>query len=193
MESNNGEKIDIGKLVVTGADAKALYPSLQIRMTARLVKQEAMKTKIKFEGLNYKEMARYVRIGYDHFQIRAMKLERIVPRRRYCHGTEPGITGMEPLGAEADDETRWIFPQREPTELEKVNLLAACLEIGITAAFSSHTYTFAGNLYQQTEGGPIGMRLTGCCATVVMGVWSREVKRILSEAEVSLWFSLWLC
>ena len=33
------------------------------------------------------------------------------------------------------------------------------------------------------------MRLTGCCAKVVMGVWSREVKRILKEAEISLWLA----
>ena len=164
-------------------------PSLKIMMTARLVKEEAMKSKIKFIGLNYKELARYVRIGYDHFEIRAMKLDRIVPRRRYNRGTEPGITGKEPLGREADDEEKWVFPEREPTEMEKRNLLAASLEIAVRAAFKSHTYKFAGAIYQQVEGGPIGMRLTGACAKIVMGVWSRKFKQILREADVALWLA----
>ena len=72
---------------------------------------------------------------YDHFEIRYMNLDKIDPRRRYHHGTRPGVTGKE-----AQDKVRWMFPPREPTEMEKKHLLiAAVIEIGIRKVFSLHT------------------------------------------------------
>ena len=78
---------------------------------------------IELNNINYREAARYVRLGMDHFEIRARKLDRLVPRRRFHHGSEPGITGKEPLGIEADDDVRWIFPPFDPTEKEKKKIL----------------------------------------------------------------------
>ena len=94
------------------------------------------------------------------------------------------MTGKEPLGKKANDEVRWVFPPRDPTEAEKINLWAAALEIGIKRSFSTHTYQFGGKLFQQAEGGPIGMRLTGACARIVMGVWSRTVNEILKKENI---------
>ena len=68
-------------------------------------------------------------MGYDPFDIRALGLERVVPRRKFRKGTKPGVTGKEPLGREVGDEVRWVFPKTEPTELEKRKLLAAALEM----------------------------------------------------------------
>ena len=172
------------EVVITGADAKALFPSLLMAHTARLVRDEAKRTKLKVKGLNYMEVARYVAMGYQPWEVKALGLHNIVPYRRYNHGSRPNVTGKEPLSKEANDEVRWIFPPREPTEIEKVNLWAAALEIGIKRCFATHTYQFGGKLFQQIEGGPIGMRLTGACARVVMGVWGRTVNEILEHEKI---------
>ena len=189
----NSEQLELlakmENVVVTGYDAVKLFPSILSRHTARLIRNEVMETDLKFEGLNYKEMSRYVAMEMDPFDIRYLKLEKIVPVRRFHRGSRPGVTGNEPLAKEADDEVRWRFPAREPTELEKRNLLAAALEIGIRRSFELHTYQFAGKLYQQSEGGPIGMRITGACARIVMGVWSRKVNEILRNEKLEIFQS----
>ena len=104
-----------------------------------------------------------------------------------------GVTGKDPLGKAKtrtqEEEEQWWFPAREPTQLEKKNLLAAALEIGIRKMFSLHTYQFAGKLFQQTDGGPIGMRITGACARVVMAEWSIRVNEILKQGGVEVFLA----
>ena len=70
-------------------------------------------------------------LNEEDSEIRALNLHMIVPKKIYKNGVTPGIRGKEPMGIEADDETRWIFPERSPTEQEKRNLIVACLEIAV--------------------------------------------------------------
>ena len=152
----------------------------------RLVREEVMETRLKFEGMNYVEASRYVAMGYELIEIKEMHLEKIVPIRRYKFGSKPNVTGNQTLGPHSNNDELWIFPNREPTEGEKVRLIAACLEIGVRFAFSNHTYQFAGKTFHQQNGGPIGMRLTGACARIQMGVWGRKLRGILNRERIML-------
>ena len=184
-----GEKQENEKVVMNGADATALYPNLEGRQGGRLVRDAFMKSNLNIDGVNYKEAARYVAMRYDPFEVRKMALERIIPKRKYRKGTKPGVTGKEPLGKESDDEVRWVFPQREPTNKEKRSLIAAALEIGVRDAFSLHVYQFGGKLYHQQDGGPIGMRLAGSVSRIVMNEWARKLLGILNENKIKVWLA----
>ena len=181
-------QMEVG-VTITGADAKALYPSLKGRHTARVVRDAALKTKLRVEGMNWQEVARYVAMGYDPFEKRALGLERILPKRRFHKGAKPGVTGKEPLSKAKGDEVRWVFPVREATEDEKRKLLAAALEIGVRAAFSTHLYQFGGQIYHQKDGGPIGTRLAGAAARVVMAEWGDRVREILKKEGVPVFLA----
>ena len=85
------------------------------------------------------------------------------------------------------DEIRWEFPEREASEKEKVNLMAACLEIGVRTCFENHVYQFGGRLFLQAKGGPIGMRVTMAAARVVMGEWGRKMTEILMRSNIKIW------
>ena len=137
---------------MTGADATGLYPNLEGRQSGRLVRDAYLESSLAIEGINYKETARYVAMGYDLFEIRKMSLERIIPKRRFKNGAKPGVTGKEPLSKETEDEVRWVFPEREPTNLEKRKLFAAALEIGVRKTFALHLYQFGGKLYGIGQG-----------------------------------------
>ena len=107
---------------------------------------------MKFEGIDYKAAAMLVRYGMDHFKIRNLGLERIVPKRRYHRGQEPGVTSKESLGGDGDrDEDKWIFPPRDPTETEKRKLITACLEIGVRTCFKLSVYQFGGNITSRDQ------------------------------------------
>ena len=110
-----------------------------------------------------------------------------MPERRYNKGTRPGITGKEPMGFASDDEIRWKFPETEITEKEKVNLIAAALEIGVKTSFQRHLYQFNGKVYRQTSGGPIGLRITMAAARIVMGEWGERYTKIMLQAELKIW------
>ena len=182
-------KHKLGKVAITGADATALYPNLKGRHSAELARDAYLKSNLKIDGINYKEAARYVAIGYDLFEIRKMGLERVVPKRRYKNGGKPGLTGNGPLGRETDDEFQWVFPDREATDLEKRKLFAACLEIGVRQAFALHLYQFGGRVYHQRDGGPIGMRLAGSVARIVMAEWGSRFMKKMEENNIKVWLA----
>ena len=48
------------------------------------------------------------------------------------------------------------------------------MEAATIMAMSIHLYTFGGQTYIQSSGGPIGMRSTASLAAVVMKVWDED-------------------
>ena len=61
-------------------------------------------------------------------------------------------------------------------------MVGLALEVGIKATMQSHLYQLAGKVYLQSDGGPIGLELSGALARVVMLLWDRELMRKLLKA-----------
>lgn len=59
--------------------------------TINIVSQSGLKV----EGLDYEEVAKYVRMNMTDWEIRVRKLSKIVPKRKYKHGKMPGMSGSE--------------------------------------------------------------------------------------------------
>ena len=91
-------------LVIIGTDVVSLYPNIKWEAAGEEVYQAIMDTTIQFEGMNYKEGVRYLALvrGYDWCL--KSKLRRVLPSRRYAHGTLPGITEAGPLGPNCNGE-----------------------------------------------------------------------------------------
>ena len=85
-------------MVVIGSDVVSLYPNLRWEAAGEEVYQAVMESDIEFDGVCYKEGARYLALvrGYDW--CRLSKLRRALPSRKNAKGTWPGITGNGPLG-----------------------------------------------------------------------------------------------
>ena len=60
------------------------------------------------------------------------------------------------------------------------------LEIAVNAILNNHVYKFGNKFYKQRQGGPIGLRLTGVVARLVMDGWTRTFKEKLAAAGVTL-------
>ena len=65
--------------------------------------------------------------------------------------------------------------------MEKKLILATVMQIAVRAVFDTHVYQFAGKIYHQQRGGPIGLRATCAIAKVVMGDWDRRLHKIMSD------------
>ena len=54
-------------------------------------------------------------------------------------------------------------------------MISLAIEVGIKACMKGHMYRLDGKVYLQTEGGPIGLELSGALARVIMLLWNREL------------------
>ena len=115
-------------------------------------------------------------------------LHKVCPKRKKTKGRKPSVSGKEQAKSKSTEEedSLWSSPTREPTTLEKRKLLACMLEIGIVASFGLHIYSFAGKIYQQKVGGPIGSRLTMAVSQVVMALLGAKLKKYLTQGEIQI-------
>ena len=57
-------------------------------------------------------------------------------------------------------------PKNKPNKEQRKTMIAMAIELGVKAVMRSHLYQFNGEIYLQSEGGPIGLELAGAVARV---------------------------
>ena len=92
------------KLVIIGTDVKSLYPNLTWASAGEEVFQAVLNSDIEWEGCNWKEGVRYLALCRGYKWCKSSSLKRVLPNRRFAHGSWPGVTGAGPLGPHSDDE-----------------------------------------------------------------------------------------
>ena len=133
-----------------------------------------MVSTIQWTDLEYMEGSRMIAVNKSEEWIRKEGLSRIVPRRRKRQGTRPGPTGKDPRGRNIGSQEQWIFPDVILTEDDKRRILGAVVRITVELLFSTHLYTFGGEVFLQTKGGPIGLRATCGVARALMNMWDEK-------------------
>ena len=52
-------------------------------------------------------------------------------------------------------------------------MLSKAVEVGVRECFKNHLCTFNGQINRQTEGGPIGLRLSMAISRLLMAMWDK--------------------
>ena len=144
-------------MVAIGSDVISLYPNLDVNQVGDRVKQAVLRGKIKWEGIDYMEGARYIALNWTETQCRQSNLRKILPWRRKKNGTtRPGVRGTGPMGPTRGDQDQWVFPRVTLTPEDKLEIIGTVLSIATLAMFQ--LYSFNGKTYRQREGGPIGLK-----------------------------------
>ena len=155
------------RMVIVGSDVVALFPCLVKGNVAETCYQAVLDCDIVFEEVDYVEGCRYIALNWSEARCRTSKLGRVLPWRRKKTGVRPGVTGIGPKGAERGDTEQWEFPKVTLTELEKREVVATVVMIGVEKMFETHLYSFSGKVDRQAKEGPIGLRSTcsscTCC------------------------------
>ena len=141
-------------------------------------------------GFNWKQGARYI-VMNKHLTSDLQELWGVLPFRRKTQGTEPGMSNKfvgSSKETEKDLESRWVFPNKNPTEKQIRKIAARVCEIATRILFENFTYQFGGETYLQLEGGPIGARVTMCVARLVMQEWGEQYMNILIDAQLLIDF-----
>ena len=119
-------------------------------------------------------------------------IEHLLPtKRRGKKGPEPGLGCKEILQQrhlleeyENGEMSSWSWPNKEPNTKEVTQLIAIMLEIAIKFFFENFIYTYGGENFRQSSGGPIGARLTMCIARLVMQDWWEKFEQILKDSSL---------
>ena len=65
-------------------------------------------------------------------------------------------------------------------------MIGKVVEVAIKTTFGNHIYLFHNKLFKQLKGGPIGLRLTGVVARIVMDQWARRFREVLENNQVTV-------
>ena len=113
-EVNNGE-VD-KEWIVCSLDVEALYPSLDIKECANVIEQKLLKSSYLIKGLNWTEIALYLKFHLTDEEINENDLEEFCPTRLCKRGRQPKFVAS---GSDTDIDKRlgpWIFKKTIPSE-----------------------------------------------------------------------------
>ena len=177
-EVNKGDVSD--KWLVGSTDIVSLYPSLDVKKCAKVIRNELYASKLVFRNLQWKEIALYLVYNMGVEELREYGLEEYCPTRR--HNRRPPT--FEASGSSQDRSERhdpWIFPRRKPHNDIVRKMFCMAIEVMIVRTMTLHEFEFDGKLFRQIRGGAIGLDLTGIVADVYMNHWDREVLGALTR------------
>ena len=83
------------------------------------------------------------------------------------------------------EESSCTWPNKTLTYKEVHKLMAIMLEIAVNHFFHSFVYTYGGEFFLQSSGGPIGARLTMCVARLVLQDWFDDFSEILDNSKIN--------
>ena len=97
------------------------------------------------------------------------------------------MRGTGPSGPTRGDQEQFKFnPNIHITQEDKREIISTVISIAVKVMFSTHVYTFGGEFYRQTSGGPIGLRSTCAVARLVMKVWDDKWLERLALLKVQI-------
>ena len=188
LEKNVDENVEI---IATSADAVALYPSTTKKVAGNDVFKMVMESEITIDNLNYEAGAKYVAVACTRGEIFEAGLSHVVPCRKWKRGPTPGFNSPEIMtrnltkdgtkklekkimeGKKAVTDKKGSVWRSIPilNEVDKKTLTAMVMKTAVMQIMSNHVFEFGGRTYLQSDGGSIGLRLTGAVCRVVMDRW----------------------
>ena len=136
---------------------------------------------VTIKGIDIEKVTMYIRMNRK-MTSNIGKLWRYLPYRKKKGGVEPGMNSRG-VKQDNEDNDQWIWPKVEIPEQDRTELIGVMLEIGIRVMFRNLVYSFGGEYYLQTEGGPIGIRGTGAVSKLITRDFCQKLKRVLEEGE----------
>ena len=82
-------------------------------------------------------------------------------------------------------ESRFADQERRPNEEERKLMFSLALQEAIRTVMSHHVYSLTNQTLIQSNGGPIGLKLSGAVGKIFMVSWGRRFKDALRTATIA--------
>ena len=142
------------------------------------VKKMILKSGIKIEGVNKWELVKFVAVTVPPEEIVENKLEGVVPTRAK---TATRKLTLNCLKSDKDDGEKWIPAASDPDEDQTRALVALALSHCVEVVMKNHTYKLGDKTFLQSDGGPIGLELTGAVSRAFMMMWDELYLRAVED------------
>ena len=161
-ERSSGELVE-GELIVGSMDIEALYPSIEVNRSAKIVSEMVSESKVQIENVDFETAVVYIASNSSKAQVYDWGMSQYIPKRKSKTGTRPGPTTGElgkrrrfdSEGEEVERKSLWVFKRRELSDKEKAKVISKVIEIGIRTTFRNHVYQWRVNFLCSERGGPL--------------------------------------
>jgi hypothetical protein len=185
------EAKDIVDLETLSWDVEALYPECKKRESSEIIEKAIKESDVIFSDVNWEEAGRYVAINCTDDEIEQSNLDELVPKRTTNKGRKPKMVYLDTEEAErkGPDGKKVKVPKwenvREPRdENERRLLMAKVMKIAVLVLMGNHVYRFNGKVYNQEDGGSIGLEATQGIARNVMIDWDKMMRKTLKILKI---------
>ena len=148
-------------------DVKALYPSMKWTEIIKSVKEMILKSPMTVENVDWVAVARYKAVQVPQEEIYAEGLTLVIPKRKKT--VRMRRIRVNYLRNKKSEDS-WTVG-RKAGNRQKKKMLALAISVGVETVMSGHTYMIGDVCYLQTEGGAIGLELTGAVSRPFMQKW----------------------
>ena len=183
----NGDVNEEGEKVIFSTDVKALYPSLKANYVADVISKMYEESDLRVRVDN-DELSLYLALVAEAQEISEYGLQPVVKRwKNEGRGRRPGITTAEVMGGRTQrNDSKFLPAERKPNPEEERRMIALALKKGVQAVMKNHLYKIDNKVYQQSDGGPIGLQVTGAIARAFMIWWDGKFMERLREATENM-------
>ena len=186
-------------LSILSLDVKAMYPSLKLGSVKCILKELIVKVqeegKMRFDNVEWKEVGKYLAITMTKEERVSEGLESAIPERNVGNsfrGRKPGpaywesdTVERERTDGKKEKIDKWKIAE-EPSEEQKIRMVANMLIKSVEISISNHMYRFNGTMYKQEDGGPIGAELSQAIARLVMVWWDKQFLKLCNEIGIEV-------
>jgi hypothetical protein len=163
-----------GGITIGSLDVVSMFPNLKAVPVSKMAGRAVLESSVEFAGVDYQMVGIYLALSYPRHELVKLGLSDFIPIREVKPGGRSKITisSVECRSPKLAKE-KWIFSPKSPSWSERKLMLSKAVEVGVRECFRNHLYTFNGQVYRQTEGGPIGLRLSMAISRLVMAMWDK--------------------
>ena len=170
--NRNTSEEDKKTAIILSMDVKSLYPSIKKAVAKKAIEDILKNTDLDILNTNWWEAVKFVFVTVSQQEISDKGLSEVIPSR----AKKAPRLNIDCLQNNEDDEIKWRRAPRLPSDNEKRTILALVLSVLVDFVMSNYIYKVGDTIHLQTDGGPMGLKLTGAIARMVMMLFdiSRE-------------------
>ena len=113
-------------------DVEALYPSIEVNLSAKIVGEMVGESSVKIESVDYDTAVKFVASNSSQSDINKWGMSQYIPRRKYKNGGRPGATTGElgkrrrfdKEGEEIERESKWVVRRKVLSGEEKKKVVS---------------------------------------------------------------------
>ena len=180
--NRNASEEDKKQAIVLSMDVKSLYPSIKKVVAKKAIEDILMNTDLSILNINWWEATKYVFVTVSQQEISDKGLSDVIPSRV----KKAPRLNVNCLQNSEDDDKKWLRASRLPNDDEKKKILALVLSELVDFVMGNHVYKVGDTIYLQTDGGPMGLKMTGAIARIVMMLFDKTYLEKVAQSSMKM-------